>query len=190
MNDLERRMLLFRTPSHITKALLRREAFLGSIWEPAAGKGDIVMVLRECGYDDVRASDIHDWGFRPCGIEDFLEGENYSDCLVTNPPFNLKWKFLAQAKRLTRHKMAMLLPLETEYTKTFARFHRSDPDFSWKALYSFLERIPWVNLKNPGGKIKFGWFVFERGYRGDVLRETISFRRRLVAKLPENYGRA
>jgi hypothetical protein len=178
MDVIEREKRLYRTPSHITKALLEREIFLGSIWESAAGKGDLATVLRECGYNDVRASDIHDWGFRPCGIEDFLTSKNRFDCLVTNLPYNLKWKFLAQAKRLIRHKIAMLLPLEAEYTKTFARLHQSDHNFPWKALYSFLERIPWVNLKNPGGKIKFGWFVFERGYRGSVLRETISFRRR------------
>ena len=72
------------------------------------------------------------------------------------------------SQTLNRHKIAMLLPLEAEYTKTFARLHQSDPNFPWKALYSFLERIPWVNLKNPGGKIKFGWFVFEGDTRKRV----------------------
>ena len=60
----EHQKRLYCTPPHITKALLKREFFPGTIWEPAAGKGHIVQVLRECGYTDVVASDINDWGFQ------------------------------------------------------------------------------------------------------------------------------
>jgi hypothetical protein len=177
MNAIERDNQLFCTPSHVTKALLTREVFPGSIWEPAAGKGHIVEVLRQCGYTDIHAPDINDWGFRLCSVEDFRVSSRRTDCLITNPPLRLKWKFLVQAKWLVRHKIALLLPLEAEYTKNFVRLHQSDADFPWKALYAFLQPVPWVNLRHPGGKIKFGWFVFERGYEGEVLREKISFRR-------------
>ena len=176
MKAIEKSRQLFCTPSHITKALLKREAFPGTLMEPAAGRGDIVKVLRECGYGEIQASDIEDWGCS-CQIEDFLSSDRYFECLITNPPFDLKWEFLVQAKRLARHKFALLLPLESEYTKTFVHNHQSDTAFPWKALYSFLEPIKWLNKKDAGNKIKFGWYVFERGYEGPVLREKIGFSR-------------
>jgi len=69
----------------------------------------------------------------------------------------------------------MLLPVDFEYTTGFTDHHECDPDFPWKALYAFPQAISWLNLKNAGGKIRFGWFVFERGYQGEVLRQKIRF---------------
>ena len=173
----ERQEQLFCTPPHVIKALLRREHFPGTIWEPAAGKGHIVSVLRQCGYADVVATDLNDWGFQPSDQEDFLGSQKSSDSLLTNPPFSLKLQFVAQAKRLVRQKIALLLPTEFEHTVLFVRHHESDHDFPWKALYSFPQAIHWKNVTEPWGKIKFGWFVFERGYLGHVIREKIVFRK-------------
>ena len=177
ISAIERQQRLYCTPPHITKALLKRECFPGSIWEPAAGRGDIVKALLRCRYPDVMALDIYDWKFQPCRIQDFLTSTTESDCIVTNPPFDLKAQFLAQAKRLARHKIAMLFPVNFEYTMTFVHHHESDPDFPWKALYVFLQPIPWLNVTDPGGKMRFAWFVFERGYHGPVIRRKISFDR-------------
>ena len=176
MNEAERLKELYCTPPHIVKALLKRERFRGTIWECAAGQGHIVKVLLECGYRDVVASDLNDWGFRPCRIEDFLTSAASSDCTITNPPFKVKLPFLAQAKGQTRYKIAMLLPVTVEYLKGFQQ-HDSDQHFPLKAIYSFPQAIGWLNMKNPGGKMYFAWFVFERGYRGPVLREKIRFQR-------------
>lgn len=177
MNIIERTERLYCTPPHIVKALLKREVFPGTIWEPAAGRGDIVRVLLNCGYSNVVASDINDWGFRPCHIENFLASKRQSDCLITNPPFDLKLQFLAQAKQRVRHKIAMLLPVNFEYTVSFQLHHESDVDFRWKAIYAFTQGIRWLNMDEAWGKILMGWFVFERGFRGQVLREKIRFRR-------------
>ncbi|NLY01171.1 MAG: hypothetical protein GXY83_34195 [Rhodopirellula sp.] len=175
MDEFERRMGLFCTPPHITAALLTREKFPETVWEPAAGKGDIVRVLVGWGYHVV-ASDIHDWGLRPCKIEDFLTSTTQADAIITNPLFPLKWKFLAQAKRLARFKIAMLLPLDTEYRTHFIH-HQSDTDFAWKALYAFTQGVPWLNVTKTWGRMLVGWHVFERGYRGPVLRQKIAFDR-------------
>ena len=162
----------------VTKALLKREVFPGTIWEPAAGRGHIVRVLLDCGYPDVLASDKVDWGFKPCRIEDFLAATaNEVGSVITNPPFDLKAKFLSQAKLLARHKIAMLLPVEFEHTMEFVGRHATDPEYPWKALYSFPQGIPWANVRQRWGKVKHGWFVFERAYRGQVVREAIVFRR-------------
>lgn len=173
---LEDEAELYCTPPYLVKALLRREVFPGSIREPAAGRGDIARVLLECGYRDVHASDLHDWDFQLCEVEDFLESARESDSLVTNPPFRLKAEFLTHAKHLVRHKIALLLPVDFEYTRTFLKNHRSDAAFPWKAIYGFVQGIGWLRRVDRSGRRKVGWFVFERGYRGPVIRETIIFR--------------
>jgi hypothetical protein len=175
MNPAEKMARLYCTPPHIVKALLKREFLPGSIWEPAAGRGDIVKVLRECGFREVFASDITDWGFRPCEITDFLRSSRSCDCLITNPPFDRKAAFLEHAKRLARYKIALLLPLESEYTVGFVKRHQADTEFRWKALYAFPQRVRWTNVEDTWAKFNVGWFVFERGYVGEVIREPILF---------------
>jgi hypothetical protein len=180
IDSTEKKARLYCTPAHIVKALLKREFFPGSIWEPAAGRGDIVKVLQECGYERVLACDLNDWGFRPCTFEDFLRSELMSDSLVTNPPFDLKAEFVAHAKRRVRNKIALLMPVEFEYTVGFIG-DEADRDFAWKALYTFPQSIKWLNVAATWGMVHVGWYVFERGYVGSVLREKIMFRRNKLA---------
>jgi hypothetical protein len=176
MNLTEKKARLYCTPSHITKALLKREFFPGSISEPAAGRGHIVRVLRECGYPDVHAADIKDWGLHHCRIEDFRISRQRFFCVVTNPPLNLKAEFLAHAKEIAACKIALLLPLTFQYTDLFIP-HECDEDFAWKALYVFPQPVRWLNVNATWGKLLMGWYVFERGYTGEVIREKIRFRR-------------
>ncbi len=164
------------TPPHITEALLRREKFPGTIWEPAAGKGHIVQVLRPT-YPNIFASDKYDYGFQPCWIEDFLTSSTQTDCIVTNPPYMFKVEFLAQAKLLARCKIAMLLPVDVEYSVDFFSNHKADSEFPWKALYGFVQAVRWPNLRGKWNRLRVGWFVFERGYEGPVIRQSIMFRK-------------
>ena len=176
MKSIEDIAELYGTPSYIVKALLKREFFPGVIWEPAAGNGDIVTTLQACGYSEVRASDLYDWGFRPCVFEDFLTSSYTSDCLVTNCPFSLKDEFVVQAKRLVRHKIAVLMPLDFEYTRTFVENHLRDSDFPFKAIYAFAQGVGWLRRTDRSGRRKVGWFVFDKAYQGPIIRETILFR--------------
>ena len=176
MKRLEDKAELYGTPPYITKALLKREFLPGLIWEPAAGLGDIVVVAQDCGYKDIRASDLHDWGFRLSEVEDFLTSTFVADTILTNSPFSKKKQFLAKAKHQARHKIALLLPVDFEYTRTFTEHHLHDAAFSWKALYAFPQGIGWLRRTDRSGRRKSGWFVFERGYEGPVIRETILFR--------------
>lgn len=74
-------------PPRATEQLLTVERFVGPIWDPACGQGNIVRALRAAGCEAV-GSDIADRGFG--GVQDFLD----PDCefvnvanIVTNPPF-------------------------------------------------------------------------------------------------------
>ncbi len=77
----------------------------GTIWEPAAGEGNIITKLKLSGRTDVV------WG-------DILTGQNFFedeppkyDCQVTNPPYSLKYEWLTRSYELGK-PFALLLPLE------------------------------------------------------------------------------
>lgn len=42
---------LYATEPWVTRALLSRVRFRGPVWEPAAGRGDMVRVLQDAGYE-------------------------------------------------------------------------------------------------------------------------------------------
>ena len=176
---------LYCTPPHITAALLKREQFPGTIWEPAAGQGHIVQVFRPSN-PNIFASDKYDHGFRPCRVEDFLTSTRQADNIVTNPPYKFKVEFLARAKMLARRKIAMLLPVDVEYSVDFFDNHKADRNFPWKALYGCVQAVPFQNLRGFWGRIRVGWFVFERGYEGTVIRVPIKFRK--IAAQKAKYG--
>ena len=79
------------------------------LWECACGKGYLVEALKGYGFE-VIGSDILDG-------HDFLRWQpTQFDCIITNPPYSLKQKFLLRAYQLGK-PFAFLLPLTTLETK-------------------------------------------------------------------------
>ena len=108
-----RGMDLYQTPVVAVEALLRVEALPHRLWEPAAGRGAIVNVLRAAGHE-VLASDLVDYG-DPTHFarRDFLLERKVPDgcqCIITNPPFRLAGEFVAHALDLYP-RVVMLLRL-------------------------------------------------------------------------------
>jgi len=68
------------------------------LWEPAAGDGAIVDLLRATGRA-VIASDIHDYGLKGCAVRDYLTADPPSgiEGIVTNPPFKRALQFAQKA---------------------------------------------------------------------------------------------
>jgi hypothetical protein len=98
----ERGLDLYETPAVAVEALLRVEQLPHCIWEPAAGKGAIVRVLRGRGHA-VITSDIHDYGSLHF-VGDFLAQEKMPagcNCVVTNPPYQRAAQFVEHALRLS-----------------------------------------------------------------------------------------
>jgi len=100
----------FQTPP---EALLPLYLYLKKewvIWECAEGKGKLTRALRNEGYN-VIGSDI-------LTGQDFLRWQpDQFDCIITNPPFSIKQKFLIRAYQLGK-PFAFLLPLTTLETRT------------------------------------------------------------------------
>lgn len=94
----------FQTPP---EALLPLYEFLPKdwvIWECAAGKGNLVKALTERGYK-VISTDLRTGN-------DFLmyEPNEHYDCIITNPPYDLKDEFFHRAYLLGK-PFAFLVPL-------------------------------------------------------------------------------
>lgn len=87
-------MTFFQTPNYVVDLLV---PFIPKdvefIWECAAGDGKIVYQLRKYGYDIIGTdlkSDLH------TNFLDYFPNFNF-DCIITNPPFSLKYKFIYKA---------------------------------------------------------------------------------------------
>lgn len=134
----------FQTPAEALKPLLPYLNKEWVIWECAEGKGNLTKALREEGFS-VIGTDI-------LSSKDFLiwQPEKF-DCIITNPPYSLKQKFLQRAYSL--HKpFAFLLPLTTfETAKRQKLFKR----YGLEVI--FLDKR--INFETPSGKGSGAWFA-------------------------------
>lgn len=147
---------LYRTPSHVTQALLDRETFNGKILEPAAGDGAIVDVLTANGYK-VEAADIK------MG-QDFLQREESVENIIMNPPFaeSKAEAFVRKAMMLAKRKIALLVPF---YFLEGVKRHElySHPEWKVKSVYIFSRRPTFAGYSHHAPFITT-WVVWERGY--------------------------
>lgn len=157
------------TDAWVTAALLEMYDIPEKVWEPAAGRGDMVRVLVDHGHD-VIASDIDMSEFDPslceCSQDDFLTAKlipRYIDAVVTNPPYNLAQKFVEHSLELQIPVIAMLLRSEFKHAKRrkhlFGRCSRylgeivltSRPRWDW-----------WFRIKPEASpRHNFSWFIWD-----------------------------
>jgi hypothetical protein len=177
----ERGVDCYSTPAVAVTALLKVEKLPHRVWEPCAGKGHIVDVLRAHGHE-VIGSDLIDYG-RPdffSGRDFLLERKPQDGCggIVTNPPFKIAAQFVEHALRLSPF-VVMLLRL------AFMESERRCPILEGAGLariHVFRKRLPmmhrdqWAGRKANSG-MAFAWFVWERGYTGRASIDRISWER-------------
>jgi hypothetical protein len=179
----ERGFDLYGTPAVAVRALLRVEPIPLTIWEPAAGRGNIARVLREHGRA-VICSDITTYDF-PLQFEaDFLAQTAMpagAEAIITNPPFNLcarKAPFVAHALDLAP-KVFLLLRLA---------FYESESRCSileqrgLYAIHVFRLRLPMMHRDQWAGKkansgMSFAWFCWGRDKGARTIINRISWER-------------
>lgn len=173
---------LYETPAEATQALLRAEKLPQYLWEPAAGPGAIVRVLRAAGHT-VIGSDLVDYG-EPTHFNgrDFLMERKAPDgCqgIVTNPPFKLAGEFVAHALELCP-LVIMLLRLsfiESERRKGILDCGRL------ARVHVFRNRLPMMHragrgtqtAKTNSSAMAFAWFVWNRDHVGPTELHRISW---------------
>lgn len=171
---------LYETPPEATLALLRAEILPHWLWEPAAGRGAIVNVLREAGHT-VIASDLVNYGCPShFGRRDFLmelKAPDGCEAIVTNPPFKLAEQFVAHALELCP-RVVMLLRL------AFLESDRRRPILDTGHLarvHVFRKRLPmmhrdeWLGPKIHNSGMAFAWFAWDRAHSGPTELRRISW---------------
>jgi hypothetical protein len=178
---VERQFDCYETPACAVEALLRVEKLPHFVWEPACGPGAIVRVLEAHGHE-VGATDVVDygWGHR---VLDFLTIDNtaqkpwnYTQAVVTNPPYQLAEKFVRQAL-LCSPLVIMLLRLA--FLESVRRTKILEQS-GLARIHVFRNRLPMMHRRGWDGKkassaMPFAWFVWERGYTGPTTIDRISW---------------
>lgn len=165
----------YATDPKAIELLLDVETFDNKIWECACGEKHLSNVLESKGYN-CRSSDIID----RCGNEviDFLQtDEKWDGDIITNPPYKYAEQFVYKAMDVlqTGHKLAMFLKvLFLEGKKRKEMFKLYPP----RHIYVSSSRI--ICAKNgefdnyKSSAIAYGWFVWEKGYKGDTVIKWIN----------------
>jgi hypothetical protein len=154
---------LYETPAVAVEALLRIEKIPQHVWEPAAGRGAIVRVLRDHGHA-VIASDVFDYG----GLDfvgDFLTQEQMPpgcEAIVTNPPFKIANEFVAHALELALRRTPIL------ENCGLARIH------CFRRRLPMMHRAEWQGRKANSG-MAFAWTVWIRHYVGPAFVDRVSW---------------
>lgn len=134
----------FQTPK---EALIPLIPYLNKdwiIWECACGTGNLVRGLKKKGFE-VIGTDILDG-------KDFLKWKpDHFDCIITNPPYSLKYKFLQRCYRLGK-PFALLLPLTT-----FESINRQRLFKKHGIQVIFFDRR--INFETPSGSGSGSWFA-------------------------------
>ena len=137
----------FMTPALALEPLypfLKKEWVL---WECAAGSGNLVRAFEQKGYS-VIGSDI-------LVGHDFLTSEpEHFDCIVTNPPYSLKQKFLERCYQLKK-PFALLLPLTTFETAKRQKLFR---EYGLEVIF-FDKRINFEVPDSASLKKTGSWFA-------------------------------
>jgi hypothetical protein len=95
----------YQTPAYAVQPLLKYLPRRWTVWECAAGRGNVAATLEAAGHK-VISTDIQQTG------RDFLRWKprQHFDCIVTNPPYARMTAFLERCYELGK-PFALLLPL-------------------------------------------------------------------------------
>lgn len=147
----------YQTPAWATEAVipyLPKSVRVGLVWEPAAGKGKMVKVLRKHRLK-VMASDI-------TRRRDFLKSHVSVKAVITNPPFVLAREFIEHALACTQEfegVVAMLLRVDFDSGATRRHLFAEHPAFKCKVVLT--KRIQWFEGSNGAPSENHAWFIWD-----------------------------
>jgi hypothetical protein len=130
-----------------------------SVWEPACGDGRMAKALRKLGLE-VKATDL-DRG------KDFLIGNDATECVITNPPFNQERQFIEHALKVTKpHRgfVAMLARINFDAGKTRAHLFGDCPQYAKKLVLT--RRIVWFDRPGAAPSENHCWLMWDWLHNG------------------------
>jgi hypothetical protein len=172
----------FPTPPWATRALIeellfpeglmafnfRKELYPEMVWDPACGAGHMAIPLAEY-FEEVLATDVHDWGFGDVRNLDFTMVardtlKRRPAWVIGNPPFVLAERFVDRALDIAVEGVAMLLRLNwLEGGERYELIFGSDrrPTF----VCPFAERVPMIEgVYDPeaSSATAYAWYIWDR----------------------------
>jgi hypothetical protein len=152
----------YETPEWVTLALLPHIDSVQSVWEPAAGAGQMAQALSAAGLH-VTATDIS------TGHDFLLATAKPVDAIVTNPPYALAQEFIEHALALIKPNgmIAMLLRCDFDHAKTRQHLFGSCPQFAKKLVLT--RRIRWIEGSNGSPSFNHAWFIWDHRRRGSPV---------------------
>jgi hypothetical protein len=111
---------VFQTPNYATKLLIPFiPEHISSIWECSSGEGKISNVLVEKNYlvinSDLKYGETHNFLTRNFPEE----SDKMKTCIITNPPYSLKYKFV---ERAILHDVPFAFLIPFDLSKTLIEF--------------------------------------------------------------------
>jgi hypothetical protein len=153
----------FQTPPSALAPLLPYLDPSWRIWEPACGKGNLVRGLNAafgpltCYGSDIAQGEVFDFlTFAP----------TFFDCIVTNPPFTIKDRWIARCYEIGK-PWALLLPLTTFEGQARQKLFR---EYGVKVIL-FPKRVHFETPSGKGGSAWFAtaWFTWGLGLPNDLV---------------------
>lgn len=152
----------YETPPVATHKLLQTVYFdpAKAIWEPAAGMGAIVEVLRGYHYE-VCATDIAFYGFQLYHQCDFLQTTWSVPYIITNPPYNQAEAFVRHALKNATEKVAFLMKLQfLESRKRYKLF--VEDRLAPTEVHLFSRRIDCRGeAATDSSQVAFAWYIWD-----------------------------
>lgn len=146
--------------------LLDKETFIGDIWDPACGGGNIPEACKARDYWAF-GTDIVDRGY---GRQlDFLcEHTTVCSNVVSNPPYNVAEQFVKRGLDVTTRKVAVLV--RTAFLEGQGRYSRLFKPSPPARVWQFVPRISMPpggsDVPAKGGSVAFCWVVWDKGHKG------------------------
>jgi hypothetical protein len=177
--NAERGLDLYETPAIAVEALLHAETLPPTVWEPAAGRGAIVRMLRARGHVVV-ASDITDYGFPLDYVADFLTTllpPKGCSAIITNPPYQRATEFARHALDLAPRVYLLLRLAFLESIRRTDVLERC----GLARVHVFRKRLPMMHRDSWTGPrassaIPFAWYCWNRDHRGGTVIDRIGGR--------------
>ena len=178
----------YLTPYKMTERLLDLEIFDkdATFLEPCCSKEmAIPKVLMKYGYNNI---DMNIYEETKADFRTYSEDKKY-DYIISNIPYGhlMMIDMINKAKRIATKKIILLYPINClNGAKRFERIY-GDKEYPLARIYQF---VMYASLKDTlradgryeAGMIMYGWFVFERGYVGEITLKQINNKTDIFAK--------
>jgi hypothetical protein len=150
-----------------------------NVWECACGEGHLAERIKSYGYT-VRSTDLIDRGYGESEVDFLTYNKSWNGDILTNPPYKFAKEFIEHALEIIPEgkQVAMFLKLQFLEGKARKKLFINNPP---KCVYVSSSRIlcaknaDFEGMKAGGGSaVAYGWYVWEKGYRGNTILKWIN----------------